>query len=118
MFNLDGWSLVEISRTRTHFVNQGKKVVVDTIYPTIMRDGKQVIKSYIGDHNIGEHKTIEEAMTSVLSDYAKWFDMGYRKGCEYAVSKEHSYNYWMEHCKMSEQEEDWFDAGWAKAHGV
>lgn len=118
MYNLNGWNLIEISSTRLHFVNQGMKVVVETIYPTFMKDGKQTIKSYIGEHHIGDHKTIEEAMTSVLSDSTKWFHMGYCKGCEYLIDKEHNYDYWMVQTKMSDEQEEAFDSGWAKAHGA
>lgn len=66
MYDLNGWSLVEISSTQTHFVNQGMKVVVETVYPTFMKDGKQIIKSYIEEKQIGTHQSIEEAMTFLL----------------------------------------------------
>ena len=118
MYELKGWTLFEVNSTRMQFVQGKLRVEVITIYPTFMADGKQVIQSWIDKHKIGEHKTIAEALHQVSSNEVKWFDRGYRKGCQYLVDHKSNYNYWMEYYNMTEEENDRFDEGWSKSHDI
>ena len=119
MYELNGWSLVEVNSARLHFVNGKLKVDVMIVYPTMTSNGKQVIYTYIDSHRVGvNHASIQEAMDYVSSNHIKWLDRGYRKGCEYTVNKKYSYQHWMEYYKMTDEEEDSFSEGWAKSHGV